>query len=207
MRSLIVSMNMTLDGFMAGPECELDWHFRSWNDEMARTTVEHLRRADTILLGRTTYNAMAQYWPSKVDGLDSCREDVAFANMMHHYSKIVFSKTLLVPSWNNSIIIQGEPGATVTKLKQQPGKDLIIYGSGQIVSSLIHEQQVDEFLLWVHPVAIGQGKPLFKHIQENLHLNLYKTTTFSSGVVLLQYKSNDAWKQKHWMPLKKQEGI
>lgn len=187
MRNVIVSMNVTLDGFMAGPNCELDWHFNSWTDEMAKTTAEQLSRADTILFGRITYNAMARYWPARMSEIHCSRGDLEFAEMMNNYAKIVFSRTLTVPEWNNSTLISGDPGPAVMKLKKQPGKHMIIYGSGKIVSSLIRLSLVDELLLWVHPVAIGKGKPLFNQLPENIHLNLYNTKTFSSGVVLLQY--------------------
>src|SRR5882762_1112837 len=102
MRKLIVSMNMTLDGYMSGPDCELDWHFQSWNEEMAASASEQLAQADTILLGRVTYLAMAAYWSSKVASLSTPRADIDFADMMNSYNKIVFSKTLPAVGWSNS---------------------------------------------------------------------------------------------------------
>ena len=87
-------MNVTLDGFMSGPNCELDWHFRSWTSEMAESLCAELNEADTILLGRTTYLAMAQYWQSKALDLSFPREDLVFVDMMNSYTKIVISKTL-----------------------------------------------------------------------------------------------------------------
>ena len=99
MRKVIVSMNVTLDGFMAGPNCELDWHFSFWNEEMAEYASEQLSHADTILLGRITYKAMAKYWPSMAMDLSYPREDIAFAGMMNSYKKIVFSNTLNEVHW------------------------------------------------------------------------------------------------------------
>ena len=87
-------MNVTLDGFMAGPDCELDWHFNYWNEEMAKCAGEQLSNADTILLGRITYKAMARFWPSKMKDLLGPRHDIAFASMINSYQKVVFSKTL-----------------------------------------------------------------------------------------------------------------
>ena len=190
MRKLIVSMNVTADGFMSGPDCELDWHFKSWTGEMGDALCSELAKADTILLGRVTYSAMAKYWPSKVAD-PSCRgEDFAFANMMNSYTKIVFSKTITSPVWNNSKLANGNPENEINRLKKKPGKDIIIYGSGRLVSSLINSGLVDEYQLWLHPVALGKGKPLFKSLHSRVYMQMVNVKTFSSGVVVLYYQAN-----------------
>jgi dihydrofolate reductase len=182
-------MNITLDGFMSGVNCELDWHFKSWTKEMGDTLCEQLSQSDTILLGRVTYDAMSRYWPAKA-GDPTCRgEDFAFANMMNSYTKFVFSNTITSPHWNNSRLIKGDIQQKVAKLKQQPGKNIIVYGSGRLVSSLIN--LVDEFQLWLHPVAIGKGKPLFKGLQEQLKMDLIKVKRFDSGVIVLYYQTKN----------------
>jgi dihydrofolate reductase len=188
MRKIIVSVNVTLDGYMAGPKCELDWHFNTWTDEMAQSITEQLSKADTILLGRVTYTGMAKHWTSTPVGLLTPREDLDFADMLNHYPKIVFSKTLTTVTWNNSKILKGNIAKEVIKLKHQAGKDMIIYGSGQLVASLTKLGLIDEYRIWVHPVVLGDGKPLFKEVQQKLNLSLYKTQSFSSGVVILFYK-------------------
>lgn len=188
MRKIIVSINVTLDGFMAGTNGELNWHFSRWNDEMARSITEQLSQADTILLGRVTYREMARYWTSAHVCLMMPREDLDFADMLNRYPKIVFSKKLFNAGWNNSKFINGNIAKEVEKLKQQPGKDMIIYGSGQLVWSLTQLGLVDEYRVWVHPVLLGCGKPLFKKLPYTLNLSLYKTETFSSGVVILYYQ-------------------
>lgn len=190
MRKVIVSMNVTLDGFMSGPDCELDWHFQSWTNDMADSLYEQLSKADTILLGRITYNAMAKYWPFKAKDLSFPREDIAFAEMMNNYTKLVFSKTLLKASWNNSILVTGDVEEEIAKLKKGPGKDMIIYGSGKVVTALINSGLVDEYQLWIHPVLIGTGKPLFKNLHEKIPMKLFKTKTFANGVTILYYGSN-----------------
>jgi len=182
-------MNVTLDGFMSGPNCELDWHFKSWTAEMAESLGEQLEKADTILLGRVTYLAMAKYWPAKASNLSAAREDLAFIDMMNRYNKVVFSKTLTRTEWNNSTVIKKNLANEISKLKQQSGKNLIIYGSGKLVSALINLGLIDEYQLWVHPIVIGKGKPLFKTLPHRQHLELLKTKTFCSGVVLLFYKA------------------
>jgi dihydrofolate reductase len=188
MRKIVVSMNVTLDGFIAGPNCELDWHFDSWTIDMATALCEQLSNADTILLGRITYCAMARYWPSKATSLSFPREDIAFAYMMNTYNKVVFSKTLNTSQWNNSRFVKGDLSREVLKLKKQPGKDIIIYGSGILVSALIHLNLIDEYTLWLHPVVLGSGKPLFKPSHGRYGLRLLTTRYFSSGVVSLRYE-------------------
>lgn len=193
MRKLIVSMNVTLDGFMSGSDCGLDWHFKSWTNEMAASLCRQLAEADTILLGRITYTAMATYWNAKALHTSCSREDIVFTEMMNRYSKVVVSRTLTTATWNNAVLINGNLAAAIRHLKQQSGKDIIVYGSGQLLSALVHMNLVDEYRLWIHPVAIGKGKPLFSsslHVQQPMEL--MKTEIFGSGVVLLYYKCKQA---------------
>ena len=181
-------MNMTLDGFMSGPHCELDWHFKYWTTEMAEFMEQQLAFADTILLGRVTYEAMAGYWGPKAMDFSTPLEDRAFAQMMNSHSKIVFSETLDYLPWRNSSKICGNLHLEIVKLKAGPGKDIMVYGSGRLADALIKQQLVDEFHLWVHPVVLGEGKPLFRNTHCH-NLRLYETKTFRSGVVALFYKS------------------
>lgn len=189
MRKLIVSMNVTLDGFMAGPDCELDWHFNAWNNEMAQAAAEQLSRADTIILGRVTYRAMAKYWPMQSMSLLCAREDIVFADMMNTHTKIVFSKTLQSAEWNNTRLVKRDIGKEITALKRRRGKDMIIYGSGKIVAALIPLDLVDEYQVWVHPIVLGKGKPFFPELQQSVRMRLFSTRTFSSGVVMLSYST------------------
>jgi dihydrofolate reductase len=181
-------MNVTLDGFMAGPNCELDWHFQSWTNEMADALYEQLSKADTILLGRVTYKAMAKYWPSKTQDMALAREDIPFAHLMNNYTKMVFSKTITRSEWHNSKFLRGDPAEEVSRLKAEPGRDMIVYGSGEVVKSLTNSGLVDEFQLWIHPVVLGHGKPLFKSLNKMLNLKLTQTKSFTSGVIVLYYQ-------------------
>ena len=197
MRKLIVSMNVTLDGYMAGQNCELDWHFQRWSTEMGEALAGELSKVDTILFGKTTFLAMQQYWSSKaVDGLTS-REDIAFTEAMNQTQKLVFSHTLKKTSWINSSVISKRVEESVPSLKLKEGRDLIVYGSGKMVGSLIESELVDEYQLWMHPVVLGLGKPLFKNLSHPVNLDLYKTTLFRSGVVLLYYRTNASAKVGH----------
>jgi dihydrofolate reductase len=189
MRKLIVSINVTLNGFMAGPNGNLDWHMPYWNEEMSRVTSEQLSNADTILLGRVTYNAMARYWPVQQASPYAAREDAGFADMMNSYTKVVFSKTLTtVSNWSNSRLANRSMTHEINELKQQPGKDIMVYGSGKLVTALIRHNLVDEYHIWIHPVAIERGRALFKNLHDRLNIHPYKTKVFDTGVVLICYR-------------------
>ena len=171
-------MNITLDGYMAGPGGELDWHFESWNDEMMTYFLEQLRCMGAILLGRITYQTMAQHWPTMSNG---------FADLVNGYPKIVFSRTLKTLSWTNSRLVAGNIGNEVMKLKQQPGKDMIVYGSGSIAAILMQLNLVDEYRLWVHPVVLAQGYLLFRNTSP-AHLRFIDARIFNTGVTVLSYE-------------------
>jgi dihydrofolate reductase len=188
MRRVIASMNVTLDDYMSGTNGELDWHFPLWNEEMAAYAFEELSGADTIILGRITYQAMASYWPGAATREGCTRNDIAFANLMNDRSKIVFSRTLKKASWKNTKLVSGNIVKEITTLKQQRGGDMIVYGSGSIVTTLIQAGLVDEYQVWVHPVVIGSGVPFFKDMRSRLELKLLRTKRFASGVIILYYE-------------------
>ncbi len=187
MRKLIASVNVTLDGFMAGPNCELDWHFNRWTIEMAEVQSKQLSCADTVLLGRVTYNAMAAYWSAVKCDLSFPREDLAFADLMNSRQKVVFSRTITQLNWENSIRLSGNLGSEIYRLKKSEGNDIIIYGSSKLIGGLIKLGIIDEYILWVHPVILGTGKSLFGKMKEPADMQLAKVQQFNSGVVLLQY--------------------
>ena len=186
MRKIIVSLNITLDGFIAGEELELDWHFRYWNAELARYATEQLSRADTILLGRITFEAMQDYWPAKAVDTYYPREDISFAYMMNNYNKIVFSKTVSASTWHNTRFVKSGLKKEVQRLRMQVGKPIMVYGSCSIVSALMKYNLVDEYLLWVHPILLGRGRSLFNGTERE-ELLLKESQAFRSGVVVLSY--------------------
>ena len=187
MRKLVVSMNITLDGFISGIESELDWHFQNWSSDMANLLSQELGEADTIVLGRSTYDAMSAYWPIQSDCPSFPREDIAFAEMMNSHTKLVFSTSIRRAHWRNSRILRGDVASEIIKLKKLEGKNMIIYGSGKLVKTLSSLNLIDEYLLWIHPVLIGEGVSLFK---ENIKKNFsfVDGRTFDSGVVALRYR-------------------
>jgi dihydrofolate reductase len=157
---------------------------------MAECLYLELDQADTIIFGRKTYEAMARHWPAKAMDPYCPREDIVFTDMMNNYSKIVFSKTLTSANWNNSRLADGNVENEIGVLKNMPGKNMMIYGSGKLVSSLIETGLVDEYQLWIHPVLIGKGKSFFGILGKRLNLELFKIRQFDSGVVLMYYKTS-----------------
>jgi dihydrofolate reductase len=177
-KKVIVSEFVTLDGIMEAPD---QWSFQFWNEEIAKFKFDELFASDALLLGRVTYQGFAAAWPSMTD-------EEGFAERMNSLPKFVVSKTLEEVEWNNSRLIKGNIAEEVSKLKQQPGQDILISGSGDLIHTLTQYNLIDEYRLLVYPVVLGSGKPLFKSLNDQLHLKLLETKTFDSGVVLLSYQ-------------------
>jgi dihydrofolate reductase len=187
MRKLIVSMNLSLDGYLSGPHGELDWHFEIWNQEMSEKLLEQLEKTDTIILGRLTYEAMAKYWSVKPMEENFPRQDLAIADRLNHHTKFVFSKTKAESIWHNSIFTSGDPREEIKVLKHQKGKDMILYGSATLLSTIIPCNLADEYQLWIHPVILGRGNLLFKNLGTRMKLKLKDSFIFESGVVANSY--------------------
>jgi dihydrofolate reductase len=180
-RKIIVSNYVSLDGFFAGPEGEIDWFV--WDEETAENSKELLGSIDTILFGRVTYELMASYWPTASPPAD----DPVIIEAMNNLPKIVFSMTLEKVGWNNSRLVKDNIAEEISKMKQQAGKDMVIFGSGSIVSTLAQLGLIDEYRIFVNPIVLGRGKPLFKGIKGRINLKHLETKTFHNGVVLLCY--------------------
>jgi dihydrofolate reductase len=182
MRKVIVSNLISLDGFIAGPKGEIDWF--GWDKELESYSKEQLGSMGTILFGRVTYELMAGYWPTATaDTIDQI-----IINAMNNLPKVVFSKTLDKVEWNNSRLVKDDIEGEVAGLKRGPGKDIVIYGSGSIVSALAQAGLIDEYRIFVNPVVLGSGKPQFGDINDRINLKLLSTKTFGNGLVLLCYE-------------------
>jgi dihydrofolate reductase len=182
MRKVILYMMVTLDGFFEGPNGEIDWH--NVDQEFNELAIEQLDSVDILLFGRKTYELMASYWPTPAATTD----DPIVADKMNRLPKIVFSKTLSSVEWQNTRLVKENVVEEVAKLVQQPGKDLIIFGSSDLAVTFIQHGLLDEFRIMVNPVILGDGKSLFQGIDAKLDLKLLKTRTFRSGNVLLYYQ-------------------
>jgi dihydrofolate reductase len=182
MRKVIASEIVSLDGVMEAPE---NWHFPYFNDEMGEAIGAAMAEADAMLLGRVTYEEFAAFWPSQ-EGSD---DDQEFTDYMNNTPKYVVSTTLEEPlEWNNSTLINGDVAEEIAKLKQQPGKDISVTGSGTLVRSLLEDGLLDELRLMVHPIVVGSGKRLFEEGGDQKALKLVDSKTFSTGVLYLTYQ-------------------
>jgi dihydrofolate reductase len=185
-RKLIVSAWITLDGFVAGPNDEMEWLLV---DEAMNTYENNLiHMADTLLLGRATYQGFAGYWPKVAQDPAATKEEVAYAQQVNAMHKIVFSQTLKHVAWTNSRLVEMLRPEEIRRMKQEPGRDMIIYGSLSLVRALMQYGLIDEYQLLVHPVVLGRGKPLWSNVKEKMTLKCVQTQTFPSGVILLSYQ-------------------
>ncbi len=187
MRKIVVSEYVTLDGVMEDPgggekSKHGAWSFQFWNEEAAKFKYDELFASDALLLGRVTYQGFAKAWPSMKD-------ETGFADRMNSIPKYVVSSTLEKLEWNNSHLIKGNLAEEVLKLKQQPGMDILVAGSAELVHTLIQHDLVDELRLMVHPVVVRGGKRLFGDGIDRKVLKLVDTKPFSSGIVVLTYHS------------------
>jgi dihydrofolate reductase len=184
MRELIVSNLQSLDGFMAGPKGEIDWFTGLADKEFEAYGIELIGSVDTILFGRVTYQLMAGYWPTA----SASEDDPRIIEAMNNLPKIVFSRTLDRVEWKNSRLVKTDPAEEVARLKQQAGKYLVIYGSGGLVSELSRRGLIDEYRIFVAPLVLGGGVPMFRGLEKRLPLRLSEVRSFRSGTVLLRYE-------------------
>ena len=182
MRKILAFLVVTVDGYYEGPGGEFDWPVV--DEEFNEFGLQQLEEVDTLLFGRVTYEGMASYWPTPAAEQD----DPRVAARMNTLSKLVVSRTLDRADWANTRIVKDDVAAELTRLKQQPGKDIAVFGSSDLVVSLLGMGLVDELRIMVHPVVLGAGKSLFRTAPERLHLQLVEARPFRSGSVLLTYR-------------------
>jgi dihydrofolate reductase len=154
------------------------------DEEFNEFAIQQINTVDVLLFGRVTYELMAGYWPTP----EAIVNDPIIAERMNNLPKIVFSKTLAAVTWQNTRLVAENAAEEIARLKGQPGKDLIIFGSSDLAVTLIERDLIDEFRIIVNPVVLGSGKLLFNGIQHPYHLELIGTKTFRSGNVLLYYQ-------------------
>lgn len=175
-RRIVAGLFMSLDGVVEAPET---WHFPYLDQKMSEAVESMHAAADTLLLGRTTYESFAAVWPHQVGAL---------ADKLNNIPKLVASTTLTKTEWTNSTLIQGDVVQAVGRLKRQPGKTILLSGSLTLTRALMHAGLVDELRLLVHPIVLGTGGRLFPEGTTSTPLELARSTTFSTGVVDLTYR-------------------
>ena len=181
-------MVMSIDGFVGGPNGELDWEVR--NEEVSRDFVNDIQTTvDTMLLGRVLFQGFQQAWPEMASNPSSPKEIVDFANWIENSRKIVFSKSLEKVGWKNSRLVSVSSDEDIAKevkrLKQQPGGDMVVFGGARFAATLAQLGLIDEYRLKLQPVALGKGLALFN---ERMNLKLVKYKAYESGVVGLYYQ-------------------
>lgn len=178
MRKLKLQVQISIDGFVGGPNGELDWMTWNWSDDIKKYVNDLHSNLDTILLGRKMTDGFITHWASVVDKHDEStkelKENYEFAKKMIDTPKVVFTKTLTSHNWINTILANGDLAEEVNKLKAQKGKDIIVYGGAGFVSSLIKNNLIDEYNLFINPTAIGKGLAIFKGLDSKKNLYFQK---------------------------------
>jgi dihydrofolate reductase len=175
MRKIIESTLVSLDGVIGDPHL---WAMNYFDNETQEEAFKLLLASDAMLMGRRTYEIFAGVWPARTGD---------YADRMNSIRKYVFSSTLERADWNNSTIIKGDVATEVAKLKQQDGKDLVMYGHGPLGQTLLERHLLDELRLWIHPLVVGRGKLLFRGGEKTI-LKLVAKKTLGTGVVVLSYQ-------------------
>ena len=186
MRKLIVFNQVSLDGYFTDANGDISWVHRDDGDPEWKAFVEeNAKGGGELLFGRTTYDLMKSYWPTP-----AAREnDPVVAERMNALPKVVFSRTLNEASWSNTKVIKGDLPAEVRKMKEETGPDMVIMGSGSIISQLLPESLIDEYQIVIVPVALGKGRTMFDGLRDRLTLQPTKTQAFGNGNVLVCYEA------------------
>lgn len=173
MRSVVLMMSVSVDGYVAGPHGHAGAIPEP--DELKRWKLDRISRAGTHIMGRVTYEEMAGYWPTSTDD---------YAAPMNEIPKVVFSKTLDEASWAESSIARGDLADEIAALRSQPGGEIIAWGGATFAQALSRARLIDQYVIVTQPVAYGGGQPIFKDLRDSLHLELVATTTYQSGTAL-----------------------
>ncbi|WP_295791815.1 dihydrofolate reductase family protein [Mucilaginibacter sp.] len=186
MRKLRLQMQLSLDGFVAGPNGEMDWMTWNWGDDIKAYVNAITDPIDTILLGGHMPEGFVGHWKNVAANPED--EGNAFGKKMYDTHKVVFTKTMTESKWENTVLAKGDIVEEVNNLKNQQGSDIITYGGAGFASSLIKHNLIDEYQLFINPTIIGSGMAIFKDVAEKLNLKLVKATPFNCGVVALMYE-------------------
>ncbi len=187
MRHLIFFMHTSLDGFVAGPNGELNW--ASVDEELFDFVATMTDKADTALYGRVTYEMMQSYWPNAGKEPNASKHDKEHSDWYNKVPKVVLSRTMSEQGLDNTKVIGDHLADNINKIKNQDGKNILIFGSPTASQSLLSLGLIDEFWLFVNPILLGQGMPLFKGVIETIKLKLIESKTFSCGVIALHYET------------------
>jgi dihydrofolate reductase len=194
MRKLILSMMTSLDGHIARRDGSLDWFLT--DAQLEEEMLGLLRSVDAMLFGRVAYELLAQFWPTAgtpgseeaPGGFTSRAREIEFAHLMNSIPKVVYSRSLDAASWGPATVVRTIEPDEIERQKRQPGRDLVLFAGSSIARSFAKLDLIDEYRLMVHPIVLGKGLSLFDGLDTELALELRRTTTFRSGLVLLQFQ-------------------
>jgi dihydrofolate reductase len=180
MRKLKLQVQMTIDGYIAGLNGEMDWTNRNWDNKLKNYVGAITESVDCIVLGRKLAQGFIPYWAShpQEEGADK----------FNNTKKVVFTKTLEKSEWANTVLAKGDLVDEILKLKQEDGHDIIAYGGAKFVSALIKHGLIDEFHLFINPTAIGSGLTIFKELEDKQNMALVMSISFDCGIVVLHYQ-------------------
>ncbi len=181
-------MHTSLDGFVAGPAGEMDWIHA--DADMFAYVGKQTEEADVALYGRVTYQMMEAYWPTAADMPDPTQHVIDHSRWYKQVQKVVMSTTLKEADLNNTKVISGNIADEINKLKQGDGKNILIIGSPGAAHELMAHNLIDDFMLFVNPMLLGKGIPMFSRIADRIKLRLVSSKVFSSGVVALHYSTS-----------------
>ena len=187
MRKVISFMHVSLDGFTTGRNGELEWAIV--DDELNPYVDSLFKTVDTVLFGRACYLGMQSYWPTVLTDPEAAPRERAHAHWIENVPKVAFSTTLSDVTWKNSRLVKDHITEEIAALKREPGLDLMILGSPGLTHSFTHLGLIDEYHIFLNPIVLGGGIPLFQDITEWTKLKLLGTKTFQSGVVSLHYEA------------------
>lgn len=185
MRKLISFTHLTLDGYACGPHGELAW--ANIEPEIAADVDARLKAVGAAVYGRVVYGMMAGYWPTVTTDPDSTGHERRHAAWVEAIPKLVVSRTLERADWNNTTLIRNDVAGAIRAEKQKPGGDLMVFGSPRLVHVMARLELVDEYLIYLNPVTLGGGTPLFEPGQPATPLKLLESKSFDAGVVMLRY--------------------
>jgi len=185
LRKLKLQIQMSVDGFIAGPNAEMDWMVWDWDDALKNYVIALTKPVDCIVLGRKLAEGFIPHWSGAAQ-IEN--EEQIFALKMNETLKVVFTKTLKSADWYNTVLANGDLSSEINTLKNQEGGDIIVYGGGSFVSSLINEGLVDEYYLFVNPSILGNGMPIFQSLAAKQNLVLKQAQGFDCGITVLCFE-------------------
>jgi dihydrofolate reductase len=186
MRKLKLQVQMSADGFVAGPNGEMDWLVRDWDDELKNYVSALLEPVDCIVLGRKLAQGFIPYWAAVA--ANPADPQFSAGQKFTGTPKVVFTRTLEKSAWDNTVLAKGDLAVEITELKKRAGRDIIAYGGATFVSALIKHGLIDEFHLFINPTAVGNGLAIFKELDGRQNLTLVKAASFDCGIVVLFYE-------------------